>query len=306
MKIGVRSCNWPLSGQPGRQVIVIVLFLCMLGLCFVPSMWAADDPGFCSADQSECEQPQLIPSEGLRLNRNYLQGYLNDAGKILTSPLRWQGEDWTTAAVVLSVTAGLYVYDQDIKDWAQRRRSETSDDFAHVFTPFGNVLYTLPATGLLYLYGEVQENEKAKRIGLLGAESIVLAGAFSGVVKFAGHRHRPDTGDRYDRWDGPGFSTDNLSFPSLHAATAFALATVVARESDSSYVATAAYGTASLVALSRLNDNEHWSSDVFFGAAVGYFTARVVLRYHDKKNRSLMLFPDVSSERYGVMMLYRF
>ena len=242
----------------------------------------------------------------MRLNRSYWQGYLNDTTKILASPSRWQGRDWTAAAAVLSVTAGLYVYDQDIKDWAQRRRSGTSNDFANVFTPFGNGLYTLPAAGLFYLYGEVQENEKAKRIGLLGAESIVLAGALTGVVKFAGHRHRPDTGDRYDRWDGPGTSTDNLSFPSLHAATAFALATVVAVESDSAYVAAAAYGTASLTALARLNDNEHWSSDVFLGAALGYFTARAVLSYHEKKNHSLFLFPEVSSERYGVLMVYRF
>jgi membrane-associated phospholipid phosphatase len=285
---------------------VFLLFIGILGVFSAPALGAADDPSICSPEQLVCEQSRSIPREDLRLNTTYLKGYITDTGKILTSPSSWDKTDWSTAAIVLSVTAGLYAYDQDLKDWVQRKRNKSSDDLANIFTPFGNVLYTLPAAGLVYLYGEVQESEKAKRIGLLGAESIILAGAFTGVIKIAGHRHRPDTGDQYNRWDGPGFSTDNLSFPSGHAGTAFALATVIAEESDNSYVAPTAYGIASLVALSRLNDNEHWTSDVFLGAAVGYFTARTVLRYHQKKNSPWALLPDASGDRYGVLMVYRF
>jgi membrane-associated phospholipid phosphatase len=278
----------------------------MVGIFSVPFSWAADNLTICSPDRSDCKRPQVIPGADLKLNMSYLKGYVGDTGKILTSPVRWDDREWYTAALVLSMTAGLYAYDQDLKDWVQRRRNRTTDDFSRIFTPFGDALYTLPAAGFVYLYGEVQQSEKAKRIGLLGAESIILAGAFTQVIKMAGHRHRPDTGDQYNRWDGPGFSTDNLSFPSGHASTAFALATVVAGESDIPYVAPAAYGIASLVALSRLNDNVHWSSDVFFGSAVGYFTARAVLRYHKKKNSPLVLLPDVSGDRYGVLMLHRF
>lgn len=278
----------------------------MAGIYSIPSLWAADNLPICSPDRSDCERPQVIPGSDLTLNTSYLKGYIADTEKILTSPVRWDDSDWSAAAIVLSVTAGLYAYDQDLKDWVQRRRNRTTDNIANVFTPFGNGLYALPAAGLVYLYGEVQESEKAKRIGLLGAESIVLAGAFTGVIKIAGRRHRPDTCDQYSRWDGPGFSNHNLSFPSWHASTAFALATVVAAESDGPYVVPAAYGMASLVALSRLNDNEHWSSDAFLGAAIGYFTARAVLRYHKKKNIPFALLPDVSGDRYGVLMLCRF
>jgi membrane-associated phospholipid phosphatase len=286
---------------------VLLLLIGMLGMFFIPASRAADAPPVCSPEQSVCEQQSpVLFREDLRLNTSYVKGYLTDAREILTSPRGWDKADWSTAAVILSVTAGLYAYDQDLKDWAQRQRNKTTDDLATILTPFGNVLYALPAAGLVYLYGEVQESEKAKRIGLLGAESIVLAGAFTGVIKIAGHRHRPDTGDQYNRWDGPGLSTDNLSFPSLHASTAFALATVVAEESGSPYVASAAYGIASLVALARVNDNEHWSSDIVFGSAIGYFTGRAVLRYHQKKNSPLALLPDVSGDRYGVLLLYRF
>jgi membrane-associated phospholipid phosphatase len=306
MKSRVKRANFPSDRWPSSQAIVFLLFLSMAGIFSVPSLGAADNLSICSPDRLDCERPQVIPVSDLKLNKSYLQGYIGDTGRILTSPVRWDDRDWSAAAIVLSVTAGLYAYDQDLKDWAQRRRNRTTDDLANVFTPFGNGLYVLPAAGLVYLYGEVQESEKAKRIGLLGAESIVLAGAFTGVIKIAGHRHRPDAGDQYNRWDGPGFSNENLSFPSLHASTAFAMATVVAAESDSPCIAPAAYGMASLVALARVNDNEHWSSDVFFGAAVGYFTARAVLSYHKKKNSPLAFLPDISGDRYGVLMLYRF
>lgn len=284
-----------------------LLFLTLFGIFSVPVLWAADYPSICSPDRSVCEQrPQVIAGEDLRLNTSYFKGYIGDTEKILTSPMRWDDRDWYTAALVVSVTAGLYAYDQDLKEWFQKQRNRTTDDLTGIFTPFGNGLYTLPAVGFVYLYGAVQESEKAKRIGLLGAESIVLAGAFTSVIKMAGHRHRPDTGERYNRWDGPGFSTDNLSFPSGHASTAFALATVVAEESEIPSVAFTAYGIASLVALSRLNDNVHWSSDAFFGATLGHFTARAVLRFHQKKNSTVALLPDVNGDRYGILMVYRF
>jgi membrane-associated phospholipid phosphatase len=38
-----------------------------------------------------------------------------------------------------------------------------------------------------------------------------------------------------------------------------------------------AYGIATLTALSRVNDNAHWASDVFFGAIIGYFTAKAIM-----------------------------
>jgi len=242
----------------------------------------------------------------MKLNAAYLKGYLSDTGKILSSPLRWEGQDWLAAALVVSAAAGLYAYDQDLKEWFQKKRNGTTDDIGKGLNILGNPLYTLPALGLVYLYGEWQESEKARRIGLLGAESMILSEVFTAAVKFAGQRHRPESGDPYNRWDGPRFSTENLSFPSGHASAAFSLARVIAEENDGPFIAPIAYGIASLVALSRLNGNDHWSSDVFMGAAIGYFTAGAVLRYHRKKDSPFSLIPDVGGDRYGLLLSCRF
>ena len=283
-----------------RQPVVL------LAVLLISFALAAPDSGAGAGDlplrSPGYEGVQDRPQDGLKLNEAYLKGYLADAGKMVNSPRYWNAGDWSAAALVLSLSAGLYAYDQDLKEWFQARRSGTTDDLAGVFSPFGNPFAILPVLGFAYYYGETRGSEKAKRIGLLGAESVILAGAFTGFIKFAGHRRRPDRGDGYDRWDGPGFSTDNLSFPSEHASAAFSLATVIASESENAYVAPAAYGIASLVVLSRLNDNEHWSSDAFLGAALGYFTGRAVLRLHANKAKHFVLLPQVTGERYGLMM----
>ncbi len=296
------SCRF--AGAVKGQAIVLLVLLLMSFSIPAPAAGAGSDSLPLRLPESGIgyEGTKDTRPAGLHLDEPYLKGYLADAGKMVNSPRYWDAGDWSAAALVLSLSAGLYAYDQDLKEWFQARRSGTTDDLAGVFSPFGNPFAILPVLGFAYYYGETRGSEKAKRIGLLGAESVILAGAFTGFIKFAGHRRRPDRGDGYDRWDGPGFSTDNLSFPSEHASAAFSLATVIASESENAYVAPAAYGIASLVVLSRLNDNEHWSSDAFLGAALGYFTGRAVLRLHANKAKHFVLLPQVTGERYGLMM----
>ena len=118
----------------------------------------------------------------------------------------------------------------------------------------------------------------------------------------ATHRHRPNSGNSSSSWDGFKFSKDNVSFPSGHAATAFACATVIANEyKGNRTIVNTAYGLATLSALSRINDNDHWSSDVFIGSAIGYFTAKAIIRSRDKKN-SLHISPTVGAK--GAMLIY--
>jgi membrane-associated phospholipid phosphatase len=49
-------------------------------------------------------------------------------------------------------------------------------------------------------------------------------------------------------------------------------------------VAYLSYGVATLTGLSRMNDDKHFASDVFLGAAIGYFTAKTIMKLHSNKN----------------------
>lgn len=241
-------------------------------------------------------------------NEDFWKIYVSDTKSILTAPSRWERSDWIKASLIMGITVGLYIYDQDIEEWVQENRNDSSDNIASFAKPFGDGRYTLPPLGILYIYGHFCENEKAKRVSLLSLESFVISGIFTQAIKLTGHRHRPNSGDQYDTWDGPSFSTGHLSFPSGHSTAAFSIATVIASEYDDKVlIPPLAYGIATLTALSRVNDDAHWTSDVFFGSAIGYFTAKAILGLHcSKKDRNFSILPVINDKHSALLFSYNF
>ena len=107
-------------------------------------------------------------------------------------------------------------------------------------------------------------------IGSFGAVWLALAFAI-GVA-----RHRP-----FETQLGPPSSTH--SFPSGHAATSFACATVL-----SFYVPryrVACFGLAALVALSRVYNGMHYPTDVLAGALLGVLIALLLLAAVRRRSR---------------------
>jgi len=247
-----------------------------------------------------------VKADTVRFDKEYLKSYLTDTAYILSSPIRWDKYDWLTASLVMGATVGLYAYDQNIHDWTQQRRGETTDNIARLARPFGEGQYVVPALGLVYLYGYAAEDSKAEKTALLGVESFLISGAFTQVLKFSTHRYRPEDSDQHDKWDGPSFSNSNLSFASGESTVAFAVATVIASEyGDTVWVPPLAYGIATLTALARMNDNAHWASDVLVGSAIGYFTAKTIVKLH-KKGSKLTVAPAVVGSGLGLAMSYKF
>jgi len=89
----------------------------------------------------------------------------------------------------------------------------------------------------------------------------IVASVMTQGVKLAVGRRRPDAG--------------RFSFPSGHASATFANAAVLQRHFGWK-AGLPAYGLASYVAASRLQENRHYASDVIFGAAIGIIAGRTV------------------------------
>lgn len=259
---------------------------------------------------------ELQPEEGTarevdKIDLNYVKEYPYDAGKIFTSPLHWEAKDWLKAGLVLGVTSSLFLVDQNVKNFALSHQSPVASKFALAGNDLGNGLYTVPAVGAFYLYGYLGDDHKARRASLLALESYALSGILTESLKMAISRHRPNTGDAPMTFDGPSLSAKNVSFCSGHTSSAFSIATVFADVyKDNPFVPPLAYGLATLTGLSRVYSNEHWSSDVFFGAALGYFTSKALLKYHredqDSFAKRLTVLPTVSKEMTGVTVKYDF
>lgn len=253
------------------------------------------------------ERPERKSLRGkIKLDSNYFKGMFADTGYALTSPWRWDKSDWVTASIVAGVTGVFFVLDDDINEEVQNTRSATTDDISEFFEPFGNGAFTIPVLAGLYLYGRFGENEKLERTALLATESFLVSGLFSTVLKVSMGRHRPSKGDPANTFDGP--STSNKSFPSGHTTTAFAVATIVANEYEHiPFIAPLSYGIATMTGFSRLNDNKHWASDIVFGAALGYFTSKTILKLHsNKKGRHFTIYPRVDRRGGGLVLSTRF
>ena len=242
----------------------------------------------------------------LELNSDYFLNIFSDTKYILLSPFRWQARDWVKAGLVLGATGGLFLLDDEIRDFIQDERSTTTDDIASVFEPFGNGGYTFGGLVGFYLYGRVFENSKAERTALLAVESFAVTGIFTFALKFSTGRARPQSARDSGEWSGPNL--DDVSFPSGHTSSAFSIATVLASEyKNKPWVPPVAYGLATLTGLSRLNDNKHWASDVFLGGALGYFIAKTVLKLHsNKKGRHYTIYPRLSRKEVGLDFAMRF
>ena len=125
------------------------------------------------------------------------------------------------------------------------------------------------------------------------------------VLKYSTGRDRPYTGDSHNTWSGYMTNGEYQSFPSGDSSSAFAIATVIAIEYDNMIVPPLVYGASTLIAFERIHNNDHWSSDVFVGSVIGYFTGKAVVASHTKQN-NLSFVPFMDGKDKGVLVSYRF
>lgn len=287
--------------SPGKMSAVVALLVCTI----ISSALASDS--LSTAESGTAPSLSSPQSSSVELNSKYLTGYWTDTKNILTSPPRWNSNDWLEASLVVGAAVGLYTQDDKIQSWTQRNKNMTTQHLADDAKNLG--LYSIPAVAGLGIYGYAASNDKAKTTFLLSTESFVVTGAFVQVLKRSTGRHRPYTGDPHDTWSGPVLSGkgEDLSFPSGDSSSAFAIATVLASEYDNMIVPPLVYGISTLIALERIHDNAHWSSDVLVGSAIGYFTGKAIVASHPgNKEQRLGIAPLIDGHDKGVLLTYRF
>lgn len=133
-----------------------------------------------------------------------------------------------------------------------------------VIDAWGNVGKATPvvlagAAGAAIAFGD----NRMQNMGIISLQSIAGAAGVSMVSKRAIGRARP-----FEELGASSRSAkaSNASFPSNHAAVAFAAVTPFAQEYDAPWL----YGLAALGSLGRVADRQHWVSDVVAGGVVGY------------------------------------
>ena len=235
--------------------------------------------------------------------------WLKDAGAVISSPLHWGASDLKNIGI-FSLAAGISFvwFDDNLEDYAKNVQGNEFNVLSEKVRYLGDGLIIVPLFGAGYAYGAAAGKSELQRASLIGLESYLVSGGIATLVKFSVHRPRPKTGGSYFRTSKERFfSPDNLSFPSGHSTSAFSSARVFSWYfRDYAAAPYISYGLASLVAWSRVNDSEHWASDVVVGSALGFFTAGKIIELNENRSPpNLSLLPAYASGP-GVTVLYKF
>ena len=230
---------------------------------------------------------------GRGLVKKFTTNLLLDQKDIWTSPFhihRSSAKWWILAGLG---TAALIAADHPVSQALPF--SGSSVNFGNAASHAGAWYTVYPAAGVMFATGRVLHDEKLEETGVLGLEALAGADIVTNVVKVVARRERPQSGDH-----GGHFEEGGSSFPSGHATQAWALAAVVASEYGShKWVPYASYGYAALIDVSRVLSQEHFTSDVFVGSAIGFFVGRYVVhtqrvhREHGGSGKPTLFMPTV-------------
>jgi len=219
----------------------------------------------------------------------------SDLKQEFTAPFHFSLKVWRTVGAVALVGGTLFLIDEPTQRYALRVRdsSATIRNVSKYVTRFGGPYEAYILAGL-GAYGFIFNNEKIKTTTLLATQAYITGAAMESFLKLLSGRQRPYYYNPREieaepKFHGPLSSGKdiyghkiNSSFPSGHTTVAFAVATVFAMEyKDRPLVPLISYSAATLIGLSRITENKHWITDVFFGGVLGYFTGRLVVNnYH--------------------------
>ncbi|MFC1489700.1 phosphatase PAP2 family protein [Candidatus Latescibacterota bacterium] len=250
-------------------------------------------------------------------NRSFAKKVLDDTGNavktfasdfkyIYTSPARinkrsalWLGGLVTTGGLIM-------VYDKEIFDAFQRNKDhkfyKPIRKAGEKFEPVGLMAeFEKYYFGALFI-GYITGIDKLVEISSDFLESYCIAspGKISGNILFGRRRPREGMDPRsYKFFDG-------TSLPSGHSSNIVQMATVLSHHIDFLPFQIVAYGIASSVCLERITSNDHWPSDVYFGALYGRIISKTLLNRVDSRRLKITPMTIDNGNNTGFQITYKF
>jgi hypothetical protein len=187
-----------------------------------------------------------------------------------------------------AATGALLTVDDEIVDYFRDERpmGQTAQDAG---STLGSPQMLFGLAGATYLVGEFSKNSRIRTTGETALESLALTGLTTILLKVSTQRERPD-------------GSNNLSFPSLHAAGSFAVAASL-HEGYGFRVSVPAFLTAGFISLARVQEQKHFLSDTLFGAALGTVIGLAMGRVHRQSwSRHIQVAPLAGEDQLGLQI----
>jgi undecaprenyl-diphosphatase len=207
------------------------------------------------------------------INRIFFEDFADMGRTIAENPVQ------SSIIAGSGILAGAIIYLNDAKIAPFMKQQNDINDFVFEAANYlGNGAYVFAADAFLFLGGN-----RERKAAQLVIETILVGGAFTQVIKgFTGRQRPSDAGPYMLR----PFSAFDTSFPSGHACTAFAWATIIG---DTYEIGWLTYPLAGLTAWARVYKNAHWPSDVLIGSLIGVVTAKILKASRDKEDENAAL-----------------
>lgn len=235
-----------------------------------------------------------------RSKKGYFPSLIHNIGEQAAAPFHFTAREWIYTGAAAGITTALIYVDEDVDEWARplKQKHQWINKSSPFISEFGSNygIYSVIASGLV---SAAFKREKGVQTSLLATQAMITSGIWAQIIKQLTGRERPKASYIFShiqggRWHGIfskyfDVSPDDRSrfsydaFPSGHTATAFSIATVYATQyKDIKIVPVLFYSAATLVGVSRLTEHEHWSSDVFVGALLGYLSGKQVVNNYNR------------------------
>lgn len=210
--------------------------------------------------------PPLIPGPGAHPQpddkRRTLRSYIHNLGYNFLSPL--QHENHKALLITAGLTAASFTLDHDFEQYFT---DHPHDDFGKIGAKLGGTVAVVGVTIGVFSAGRISRGDNFRATSYDLSQAIIVNGVYTEALKLTVRRERPD-------------GSNNLSFPSGHASSAFAIASVVAHHYRKLAIPAYAFGT--FVAVSRMAAEKHHFSDIVAGSGLGWSIGRSVVRRNDR------------------------
>lgn len=229
----------------------------------------------------------------------------DESKTFVTTPIGLDNYGLLATLATAAAVGATYSIDNDIRSKIAEHKGDRLDKAAEAGSVIGDPFLHLGIAGAVYGGGIIAGSAKYKELGEMLGESVILADISTFFLKEAIGRERPFHGNDKGSFSPFQFKSDFDSLPSMHTASSFAMASVLAATSEQFLVKLGYYATAAFVGYSRLYQDKHWASDIVLGAAIGELSGRVVTSYHAGKGRRITIAPTASSTGGGLLLVGR-
>ena len=277
------------------------LFYCALALVLCISA-----PAF--AQETEEQKPQTIEAEpkpktnetkeqpfyrGEHLRYQNADIFRRTGASLLGNVLEignWDQDDWLIAGGTAATTIALMAPTDPSPDvrfqvWVQDNRSRQMNKVMPPLRTPAFRTYGLGTIGLLALYGHVGKKPRVLEAVSLSMEAVTVAVTLHLAQKLLIGREGPTDADGLGVIHGPteGIHLYPAGTPSGHTASTWAMSVVLMDQVDTWWGDVLGWSINSYVAVSLIYNDQHYISDIIWGAPLGYFVGKWVSKHRSSR-----------------------